>query len=227
MTTPLVELTIQRLREYVSTAKLTNDYRLPSETVLASELGVSRPVLRDALSVLKNEGIIEARRGSGNFAKPAPSSNSDFSRPKNMNDLESCLRFRVIIECSAAEEAARKRDDNDIAAIGRSIDAMTSGSLSAQTVAETDLDFHLAIARATKNPYYAMTLQFLRPDILFGLELGRHLRSVPTNVTSKRVKEEHLMIFEAIRLAEPVQANERMRQHLISGIERLFGTRGW
>ncbi|OYR30928.1 FCD domain protein [Brucella pseudogrignonensis] len=208
-------------------AKLTSDYRLPAETVLANELGVSRPVLRDALSILKSEGIIEARRGSGNFAKPEPSAQSDFSRPRNMNDLESCLRFRVVIECSAAEEAAKRRNDKDIALIAATIDAMQNGGQSAQTVAENDLDFHLAIARATKNPYYAMTLQFLRPDILFGLELGRQLRSVPTNVTSKRVKEEHLLIFEAIRLGETTQANSSMRQHLISGIERLFGRRSW
>ncbi|WP_421566976.1 FadR/GntR family transcriptional regulator [Ochrobactrum sp. EDr1-4] len=227
MSTPLVELTVQKLREYVSTAKLTNDHRLPAETVLANELGVSRPVLRDALSILKSEGIIEARRGSGNFAKPDPAAQSEFSRPKNMNDLESCLRFRVVIECSAAEEAAARRDDKDIAFIAATIDAMQTGGQSAQSIAETDLDFHLSIARATKNPYYAMTLQFLRPDILFGLELGRQLRSVPTNVTSKRVKEEHLLIFDAIRLGEPAQANARMRQHLTSGIERLFGTRSW
>jgi GntR family transcriptional repressor for pyruvate dehydrogenase complex len=227
MESPLVEHAVAGLREMLAEPAFVAGGRLPTELALSERFSVSRPILRQALAILKDEGLIESRRGSGTFARRGESQATAYGRPETLGDLEDCLRFRMVIESAAAADAARRADAGAIAAIRESIDLMQKGSHSERSIAELDMSFHMAIARATGNRYPAMTLQFLMPHIQIGLQMGRQLRAIPANVTSRRVATEHLEILTAIVDRNPEAAAQRMNDHLLAGIERIFGKRNW
>ncbi|MFV0360192.1 FadR/GntR family transcriptional regulator [Tropicimonas sp.] len=228
MESPLVMNTVGQLRDMLAARQMSGDGRLPREVDIAANLGVSRPVLRRALEILKEEGLIESRRGSGTFVKRAgPLPPAGYTRPQTIMDIEDCLHFRAVVESAAAEEAALKGDLKGIAAIEAAVEALAHLPAEDNAVAEGDFAFHLAVAHATGNKYYPMTLEFLKPHISLGLQLGRQLRSAPPNITSRRVMKEHREIFAAIQSGNGALAREQMSRHLAAGIERIFGKRSW
>lgn len=225
--TPLVANAIAALRDLVAMPAYAGGTKLPSETETARRLGVSRPVLRQALAVLKDEGLVEARRGSGTYASGRRSAVLPFGRPESLSDLEDCMRFRIVIESAAAGEAARRKDAKAIRNIRQALLRMEKGETGAGSVLAADMEFHLAIARAARSRYYVLTLETLMPHILFGLNLARQLRNVPGTVTSKRVLAEHRALLAAIEQGDGEKASAAMRQHLNEGIQRIFGDRSW
>lgn len=234
--TPLVANAVSAVRELISVPAYSIGARLPSEADLAERIGVSRPVLRQALAVLKQEGLIESRRGSGTytagkspsiFAMTNPPTTLSFGNPETLGDLEDCMRFRMVIESSAAGIAARRADLLAISRIRDAVQMMESGQSKENSVLETDLAFHRAVAAATHSRYYVMTLETLMPHVLFGLRLARQLRQMPVNITSRRVAAEHHAILSAIESGNETMAAESMKEHLSSGIERIFGNRSW
>lgn len=202
--------------------------RLPPETELAKNIGVSRPVLRQALAQLRKEGRIVSRRGSGNFVQPrvivgAPDAEFASLSIRTVHDMKNCMRFRQVVECAAAQDAARTAPPALVAEIEQAHRALIEKP-PAQPVFEADFNFHLAIARASMNPYYEVALQTLRKQIALGQEFGRKLRDVPANEVSGRVVEEHEEVLNAIRNRDPEQARSAMESHIAFGIQRLFGT---
>ena len=225
--TPLVMNAIAALRELVAMPAYVRGSKLPSEVETAKRLGVSRPVLRQALAVLKDEGLIEARRGSGTYARGRRSAVLPFGPPESLSDLEDCMRFRIVIESAAAGEAARIRDARAIKDIRKVFARMGKGVAGAEGVLADDMEFHLAVSRAAHSRYYVMTLETLMPHILFGLNLGRQLGNVPGSLISERVIAEHRAILVGIERGNERQASEAMRQHLVEGIQRIFHNRNW
>lgn len=229
METPLVAQTTERLRVLLLQPDLARDNRLPPEQILSTRLGISRPVLRKALATLKEEGLIESRRGSGTYLRRSRDSltTPPYAPPESLADLEDCLRFRMVIECSCAAEAARNRTDAALEAIRGAVQAMKTKVAGDDDVFETDMAFHLAVARAAGNRYPALTLHYLMPSIRMCVQLGRQLRSVPSSISSRRVAGEHEAILHAIADGDADEAARQMRDHLNAGIERIFGRRPW
>lgn len=224
MTSPLVDFTLSRLREFLAVPQWHRGGRLPTELDLAREIGVSRPVIRKALSVLREEGVIESLRGSGNYVRAVRTAQSDvYGQPRNLQDIENCFRFRGIIETAAAVEAAKHRTPAQIKEIERTLALMHASQMREQDVFEADFAFHLAVATAAGNPYFARTLEFLKPQIELGYMLGRQVRNIPPNITSKLVASEHQRVLEAIRDGNVHEALARMEAHINAGLQRFFG----
>lgn len=227
---PLAELAVARIRELIQQPRNIRGGRLPPEETLAAELGISRPVLRQALARLKAEGLLESRRGSGTYIRvpsgPDPAA-IGYGLPESLADLEDCLRFRIRIEEMAAAEAARHRSVAALRELEHLVDEMERTPATEAQSFETDMAFHLAIARASESRYVFVTLNFLMPHIRICLQMGRQLRAVPLNMTSRRVAGEHRAIFAAIEAGDSEVAARRMQDHLSAGIERIFGRRGW
>lgn len=225
--TPLVANAVAAMRELISMPAYAGGGKLPSESDLAIRIGVSRPVLRQALEVLKEEGAITSRRGSGTYALGGTPTVQPYGKPESLADLEDCMRFRMVVESAAAALASHRADEASLADMRRAVQALEEGQPQDKMVLETDMTFHLSIARATRSRYYVMTLEHLMPHILFGLKLARELRDVAPDVTSKRVAAEHRAILSAIESRNETMAADCMRDHLSSGIDRIFGNRTW
>jgi DNA-binding FadR family transcriptional regulator len=87
---------------------------------------------------------------------------------------------------------------------------------------EPDFEFHLAIARATRNRFFVISLEALRAPVLFGINLTRSLSKEPVAQRLEQVLAEHRRIYEAIRAADADAADIAMARHVEAGTSRLF-----
>ncbi|WP_113340067.1 FadR/GntR family transcriptional regulator [Rhizobium cremeum] len=203
-----------------------NGGRLPPEAELAQQFGVSRPVLRKALVQMRDAGRIVSRRGSANFVQPKADilpAAADGQGPsiQTVFDMRRCLRFREVIECGAAEDAARVHDPHATAAIQTAYDRMLALP-PGESVFEADFAFHLAIAQATANPYFAFTLRSLKDQIRLTIEFTRKLQDRPPDQVVPRVVDEHRVILEAIKAGDVEGARSAMNFHMKQSVVRLL-----
>ena len=197
--------------------------RLPPEEVLAQTCGVSRPVLRMALARLREDGIITSRRGSGNYVTRRPDrAVMDFVPLGSITDIRRCYEFRADVESAAAAWAARRRTEADLAAM-EAAQAQLAGSYRQQQLGvEADHQLHLAVARASGNPFYVTVLESLATQIAFGMTLSRSLTLQGAPDRQAKVEAEHRARIEALRAAEPEAAAAAMRRHIIAARDRMF-----
>jgi GntR family transcriptional repressor for pyruvate dehydrogenase complex len=196
--------------------------RLPSEAEMAARFKVSRPVLRQALERLRTSGIITSKRGSGNFVVERNEATLAFEPLSSIPDVQNCLEFRCAVEGQAAATAARKRNAGQLEDIELAMVEFRTLISSHQPAVEADFAFHMAVARATNNPYFTQTMKALRAHITFGINLIQTLSTRPSAARLNGVMGEHRRILEAIRDADPTTAQQRMTEHLQAGIDRLF-----
>ncbi|MFD2262932.1 FadR/GntR family transcriptional regulator [Lacibacterium aquatile] len=203
-----------------------NGGRLPPEAELARQFGVSRPVLRKALTQMREVGRIISRRGSANFVQPKADLLAGASDPQSLSiqtvyDMKRLVRFRQVIECAAAEDAARRCDPEAIADIEAAYDLMQTLSPGG-TVFEADFAFHLSIAQAAGNSYFVFALKTIRDQIRLTIDFTRKLQDRPSDQVVPRVVSEHLEVLEAIKTGDPERARSAMDFHMKQTIIRLL-----
>lgn len=197
--------------------------RLPAEDVLAQNFGVSRPIVRAALSRLRDDGIVQSRRGSGSYVLRRPDRQLiSFVPLESISDVQRCYEFRIDVEGSAAAWAAKRRDDEDLAAMEHAYQVMEQGYQENELAVEADQMLHLAVARASKNPFFASVLESLGEQIAFGVKLSRSLTLLDTPARQELVLAEHRAVLEAIRLRQPEVAAATMRYHITAAKDRMF-----
>ncbi|WP_376877838.1 FadR/GntR family transcriptional regulator [Albirhodobacter sp. R86504] len=197
--------------------------RLPAEDVLAQGCGVSRPIVRAALARLRDDGIIQSRRGSGSYVLRRPDRHVvTFVPLESISDVQRCYEFRIDVEGAAAAWAARRRDEEDLAAMEHAYRMMEETYQQNAAAVETDQMLHLAIARAAKNPFFSSVLESLGQQIAFGMKLSRSLTLLDVPVRQDLVLAEHRAILDAIRLKQPDAAQAAMRQHIAAAKDRMF-----
>ncbi|WP_076997483.1 FadR/GntR family transcriptional regulator [Variovorax sp. KK3] len=202
--------------------------RLPGETALAQRLGVSRPVLRQALARLREEGRITVRKGSGNFVTDAlPQARPmSLSTLKNIGDIRAFLEFRCFVEGEAAARAALMRTADQMHHIRRCRERFEQALAEGSDAIEEDVAFHDAVAEACGNRFFGMTMTALAPQTRFSIGLSRSLAGRPQGERRAGVYREHTAVEEAIERQDSAAAREAMEAHLRGGIARLFGQDG-
>lgn len=201
--------------------------RLPAEDVLAQTFGVSRPIVRAALSRLRDDGIIQSRRGSGSYVMRRPDRELiSFVPLESVSDVQRCYEFRIDVEGAAAAWAARRRDNEDLAAMDHAYQVMEQAYKENAMGVDADQMLHLAVARASKNPFFSSVLESLSDQIAHGVKLSRSLTLLDTPKRQEIVLAEHRAILSAIRLKQPEVAEATMRYHITAAKDRMFvGTR--
>ncbi|GAB4234574.1 MAG: FadR/GntR family transcriptional regulator [Methyloligellaceae bacterium] len=197
--------------------------RLPTETALAAEFGASRPVVRQALARLREDGLIETLRGSGSVVCKRPTELiQKFAPLASIGDIQRCFEFRMGLEGEIAALAAMRRNSDDIANIRRRLEELDNIVETDELGIKVDYAFHAAIARAAHNIYYSSALDSLREQALFGMNLTRRLSLSRTRTRIKAVQAEHRAIFQAIRDGDPERARQAMRAHIQSAKNWVF-----
>lgn len=197
--------------------------RLPSEVVLGEEFNVSRPVVREALARLREDDLVQSRRGSGTFVQRKPKlALARFAPLQSIADVHRCFEFRIGLEEKAAALAAERHDEDQLAriesALGRMAAAIETGDLGH----DADFDFHLAVAEASGNRYFPDVLGMLRSHIDFGMQLARTLSMHRSTERMWRVQEEHGAITAAIRERDTARAATAMGSHIRNARQRIF-----
>lgn len=198
--------------------------RLPTELELSSQLGVSRPVLREALLRLRIDGIIESRQGAGTRVINMPNrSVLEFAEPGSIADLQRCYEFRVGLEGEAAYLATLRKSPDRIADIEKAHRRMKEVMADPEALgADEDINFHLAVARATENSYYITTIESATRAIKVGLQIARTLSRWGNEERIANALAEHANLLEVIKSGDAEKARLTMRAHIEGARERVF-----
>jgi GntR family transcriptional regulator, transcriptional repressor for pyruvate dehydrogenase complex len=203
--------------------KLPEGKKLPSEIKLAASFGVSRPVVREALSRLRADGVVLSRRGSGSYVQRKPSSQLLSLAPiGGIADLMRCFEFRVALEGEAAALAANRRTEDDLAEINAALDDLEDAIAHNRVGTNADMRFHNAIAAASKNKLFTMTLKTLADVIFQSVTVARQLTLQASTKRLLTVQAEHYRIFEAIRNEDANGARKAVRLHLENARARVL-----
>lgn len=218
----LADTVFDRLHRSIKSGAYAVDERLPTEHALAAEFQVSRPVVRDALQRLKDQGLIYSRRGAGSFVREQGIREPlGFGQMENLSDLQHCYDFRLTIEPEAAAMAAERRSGEALEKIKTALNLLRDATNRQAHRADADFMFHLSIAQASVNPYFVTAMQALEEHIAVGMRLhGLSLRRTSDGLN--HVLVEHSAIYEAIRAGDASAARSLMHEHLAGSRDRLF-----
>jgi GntR family transcriptional repressor for pyruvate dehydrogenase complex len=199
-----------------------HDCKLPSEQELADEYGVSRNVIREALKRLNERGLVFIKTGSGTYVRqPSTKPVSDALHrlliySNNSVSIAHFYEIRRMIEPEVARLAALHATEDDLKAIQSAYDRMDKNRDNREAWTQADLQFHLAIAGATKNPLIQSILNPLNEPLLKVIEAGLE---EPSGVDAGL--SAHREIISAIEDHDPERASQAMLDHLIDSEERV------
>lgn len=218
----LPDMVFERLLRAIKSGAYAENERLPTEHALAAELNVSRPVVREALKRLRDQGLIFSRRGAGSFVRrPGLRQPLGFGPLENFSGLDQCYEFRLSLEPDIAATAALRCDGDSLSGIASALDLMRDATRRGRHREDADFAFHFAIALASGNQYFTTAMEALEDHIAIGMQFhGVTVKETPGGLED--VFGEHTGIFEAIRDRDPEQARSLMRAHLAGCRERLF-----
>jgi GntR family galactonate operon transcriptional repressor len=196
--------------------------RLPSETEMQKRYGVSRVVTREVMKTLEAKGFINAKKKVGTFVSPAAGWNwldPDVLAWRvrmgiDVNFLNEMTHVRRAVEPYAAGLAALNRTKADIAELRGILKSMESTTADPSGFAEADLRFHLAVTRASHNPYFESFASLIEAALFAVFSM----RAVHRSPEEQHVcYADHAAIAQAIMDKDEQRATASMLQ-VISGI---------
>jgi GntR family transcriptional repressor for pyruvate dehydrogenase complex len=223
-TNNLTDRVAARLREEITGGSFKPGDVLPPEQLIAERLGVSRTVLREAVSRLKVDGLVVSKQGRGLVVlnnRPSTVLRLHAAGEHDLEELLAIVELRLGFEIEASAFAAVRRDEQDLAAMRDALAQMKQAMLSEEVSAGVDADFrfHQAIARATRNPNYITFFEFFTELYRRNL-LASRARSAKT-ARGEQAQKEHEAIYEAIRKGDPDLARRASRTHVENTGTRL------
>ncbi|MEA2247250.1 MAG: GntR family transcriptional regulator, transcriptional repressor for pyruvate dehydrogenase complex [Solirubrobacteraceae bacterium] len=197
------------------------EHRLPTERVIAERFGVSRTSLREALSVLSEWRVIEAR-GKAKYGVVSRA-RAQLATRQGGPDAERTvladpLEARLMLEPPIAARAAERGREADLDEIERCLTAMEEAAAAGESVIAHDSAFHVAVASATGN----RTLVQVVSALMDALQESRDVAYDRRDAAQVGIAD-HRHVLEAIRAHDPARARRAMRKHL-SHVERLVAT---
>lgn len=210
------------LLQKIVTGQIQEGEPLPSENELCALFEISRPVVREALKRLREQGLIVSRRGSGSFVQRRPPPDlSSAEVVRKRRKMPDNLEFRSAIEPQAAALAAERRLESDLEAIQEVLDRYARVTLEGGPASHLDYCFHLTVAMASHNRRFVDAIQTVEQDISHGVDLSRFLSRFTHLERSRSVIADHIRILTAIRQRRPEEARRAMRAHLENTRRRI------
>jgi GntR family transcriptional regulator, transcriptional repressor for pyruvate dehydrogenase complex len=219
----LTSALVERLTFEIESGKLAPGSRLPTEQALINATGVSRTVVREAISALRANGLVITRQGVGAFVSP-DAQNRPFrihaDDLRSINEVLKVFELRISIETEAAGFAAERRTRRHLGDMKRCLRLIDHQIELGQSAADADYIFHKAIFAAANNSYFVQFLEFLGRFIIPRQRIQRGLEDPDQRgIYLKRIQKEHFAIFDAIKAADPEAARKAARAHLINAQE--------
>ena len=198
--------------------------KLPTEAAIMAEFGVSRTVVREAISKLQASGLVETRHGVGTFVVGLGDSAAFRVAPEQLatlHDVIAVLELRIGVETEAAALAAARRTERNLLDMRSALDAFGAALAQGRDAVGPDFQFHLELARATQNPRFVELMGSLGAMIIPRARLGAQVAlSAEQHAYLQRANTEHESIFDAIANQDAEAARAAMRTHLANSRER-------
>jgi DNA-binding FadR family transcriptional regulator len=185
----------------------------PTEAELAKQHGVSRSVTREAVKMLTAKGLLSARPRQGTVVQPATNWNlfdTDvlrwlLERQFSVDLLRQFNELRIAIEPEAAALAARVSSAEDRQRIAQGLQRMEAAERGADDTLDADIAFHVAVLRASGNPFYAQFRDMVATALRTSIRFTNRIKGRTANVA------DHGAVREAIEAGDPDAARAAMR----------------
>lgn len=197
--------------------------RLPSEQAMAQHFGVSRTVVREAIALLKADGILETRKGSGAFVRNpeiAQASRGDRLTEQSIQSLLNVIEVRRGIESEIAGLAAIRRSPGQLADIEYALRRIEEAVAAGEDGVDEDAKFHQSIAVATGNPYWVRFVEMFAQPIRSAVKVTRANEATREDF-ARQVQAEHEKIVNAIAAGDPDLARAAAKEHMEHAAERV------
>lgn len=211
----LVDRVVDKIQGLIIDGQLNPGIKLPPEIELAEQMGVSRTVLREAMSVLMTKGLLETKPGVGTIVREM--SRDQVVEPLNLLfqirhggvAFEDLHQVRSILEVEIAGLAAMEATEADIAGLEQLMIEMEMNQDNADVFAARDADFHQALAYSTYNPLLDNLVGIIR-DLLEG-----HIMQVVRHIDPRiYVLPFHRQILDRVAAKDKEGARQAMLDHL-------------
>jgi GntR family transcriptional repressor for pyruvate dehydrogenase complex len=208
---PLVEQVVERMRSQIVNGDYAADLELPPESALCEKLGVSRTVIREAMRILRAQGLVEVSQGKRPRIKPADAQFAidglSLLLRRSDTSLLHLTELRRPLESEIAALAAERATDEHLARMQQTlIDLRDAPDLEASV--EADLLFHTILAEATANPVFHLVLL-----TIWGLLRTSRVKTIAYSKSSTALHW-HERIFRAVSDHNPAKAREEMLGHI-------------
>jgi GntR family transcriptional regulator, transcriptional repressor for pyruvate dehydrogenase complex len=221
----LAQTLVDRLAGRIRRGELKAGDRLPTEYEITRAFGVSRTVVREAMSRLQAAELVETHHGVGTFVREGADSapfRIDPVATATLNELIAILELRISIETEGAALAAARRSATHLAAMRKALDAFARQVAQSKDAVQADFRFHLAVAQATGNRHFADLIRYLGTMLFPRTRVNTaELAGEKRAAYLARVNREHERIYEALERGAPEAARAAMRAHLENSRERL------
>ncbi len=211
-----VQIVVDTLFARIKSEEYPTDTRLPSERTLASELGVARNTVREALDVLENQNVIRRRPGSGSFVtyrSKTPTRAFGESVADDTSPLDH-LVVRGILEPEMVRLAVVNMTPRQITELSETLSALEAINTDMDAFIELEEKLYTQIAEGTGNPLlascYRLTIETYRQS--FRTKLRRR------NLTPRRIQDyqkRYNTLFNAIASRDVASAVEFIKLHLV------------
>jgi len=220
------EIIAEELQRIIDSGLIKPGDKLDSIENLAKQYHVGRSTIREALSQLKAKGLIESRQGGGTYVTspiPTMSSLQDVT-VENPMELTQLLQVRIIVEVGCIELASKLRTESDMEELQRILSQMEDAIGNEEISQVYDVNFHLAIARATQNPFLLSMMESISTAMSRTIRDTRSLWLYSRKEAAERLYEEHQQMLQCITDQNPEAGILVMRKHL-SKVEEVLKTK--
>ncbi|KFB09387.1 FadR/GntR family transcriptional regulator [Nitratireductor basaltis] len=212
----------------IESGKLRPGDRLPTEAALSETFGVARTVVREAISLLRYDGVVDSRRGVGAFITDTGTrsafriSPSCFEKRKQIIQL---LQLRTGVQAGASALAAENRSDAQLEEITAQFSEMErTDALGPDKALEARVDaellFYRKITEASANEYYVEVTGMIEKNIQENLR-SAFLKNAAASEFGPHILDEHRAVLEAIKNGDAEKARQAARSRFERAAERL------
>ncbi|MSU89121.1 FCD domain-containing protein [Rhodobacteraceae bacterium 2CG4] len=211
-----------QILEQIVSGALKEGEKLPSEHQICDAFAVSRPVVREALRKLRDDGLIEARRGVGSFVRRRPPQGLiQFAPADSVAGLMRAIEARMTVEKATARYAAIRAGAEQIDRIEAALIALEASMRARAPSRDADFAFHLAVAEASGNEAFVTMLNATRESTERAIEVAQSITRGGSQARIERVMREHRQIFDAIAGRDADAAGLAMAYHLLQARQRI------
>lgn len=219
--TSLAQQLVNDFAQRIRDGEIKAGEKLPTEQVIIQQKGVSRTVVREAMSRLQAEGLVETRHGIGTFVVDATSARDfqvDERSVGTLRDAIAVIELRLSLEPESAGLAALRRSPEQLQAIRAALDELLRCARTGSDTVQADFEFHRQISQCTANSFFTDVMNQLGSNIIPRARLQQP--GHPKDYL-EHLHREHEQIFDAIAQQDRDAARAAMRLHLTNSLERL------
>lgn len=219
----LSERVVETLLDHVLGERLEPGTSLPSMDELAAILGVSRPVVREALNALKALGVVEIANGKKAVIRRLDNEVLHIYFRRAVQEIDASIHevmeIRLGIETRAASLAARHRTARHLDDLRTLVGLMEEAKSDATSFSRRDSAFHRAIAEASGNRLILQVVDSLETALRNAAYQG--LQRITDDLALDAIVVEHRRIVEAIERRDEAAAARLMQDHITAALQRM------